>query len=106
MADEIAIESILKEKRVFKPDPAFAKRANVPGRAAYERMQKEAQKSPERFWARMAKEHVSWFTPFKKTLQWKPPYSKWFIGGKLNISHNCIDRHLEGENAWPLNLTL
>ncbi len=103
MADEIAIESILVEKRVFKPDPAFAKRANVAGRAAYERLHKEAQKSPERFWARMAREHVSWFTPFQRTLEWKPPFAKWFIGGKLNVSYCCIDRHLEGENAWRRN---
>ena len=103
MADEIAIESMLKEKRSFKPDPAFSRRANIASKAAYERLQKEAQKSPERFWARMAKEHVSWFTPWKKVLNWKPPYAKWFIGGKLNVSYNCLDRHLEGENAWRRN---
>ena len=103
MADEIAIESMLKEKRSFKPDPAFSRAANVSSKAAYERLQKEGEKNPERFWARMAKEHVSWFSPWKKVLSWKPPYAKWFIGGKLNVSYNCLDRHLEGENAWRRN---
>ncbi|MDP6547254.1 MAG: AMP-binding protein, partial [Phycisphaerae bacterium] len=52
---------------------------------------------------KMAREHVSWFAPWKKTLQWKPPFAKWFVGGKLNVSYNCLDRHLEGENAWRRN---
>jgi len=103
VADAIEIESTLKEKRQFKPDPAWARAANVPGQAAYNRLAAEGRKNPERFWARMAKEHVSWFTPWKKTLIWKPPFAKWFVGGKTNISYNCIDRHLEGENAWRRN---
>ena len=103
MADEIAIESMLKEKRQFKPEPAFARRANVAGKAAYDRLHVEAERNPERFWARLAKEHIDWFTPWKKVLEWKAPDARWFIGGKLNVSHNCIDRHLEGENAWRRN---
>jgi acetyl-CoA synthetase len=96
------ISSLLKEKRRFEPDAAFAKQANWSRRqvAAYRR---EAGKSPERFWARMAREHVSWLAPWKKILEWKPPYARWFIGGKLNVSHNCLDRHLEGEHAWRRN---
>ena len=62
-----------------------------------------ARKNPERFWAKMAKEHISWFTPWKKVLDWKPPFAKWFVGGKLNVSYNCLDRHLEGENSWRRN---
>jgi acetyl-CoA synthetase len=96
------IESLLKEKRVFKPTPEFARRANWNKRAVAEHRRLGA-KSPERFWARMAKENVSWFTPWKTVLRWKPPFAKWFIGGKLNVSYNCIDRHLEGENAWRRN---
>jgi acetyl-CoA synthetase len=103
MAHEIAIESTLKERRKFKPDPAFSRKANVPGRAAYNRMVKEADKNPERFWAQQAKEHVTWFTPWKRILDWKPPFAKWFIGAKTNVSFNCLDRHLEGENAWRKN---
>jgi acetyl-CoA synthetase len=51
----------------------------------------------------MAKQHVSWFSPWKKTLEWKPPFAKWFIGAKTNVSYNCLDRHLEGPNAWRRN---
>ncbi|HVN38994.1 MAG TPA: acetate--CoA ligase [Myxococcota bacterium] len=96
------ISSLLKEKRRFEPDAAFAKQANWSRRqvAAYRR---EAAKSPERFWARMAREHVTWLAPWKKVLEWKPPYARWYIGGKLNVSHNCLDRHLEGEHAWRRN---
>jgi acetyl-CoA synthetase len=103
VADEIAIESILKEKRRFKPDPAFARKANVPGVTAYNRLRKEADRNFERYWARLAKEHVDWFTPWRKVLDWKPPFARWFIGGKTNISYNCLDRHLEGPNAWRRN---
>ncbi len=103
MDTHFEIESILKEKRVFKPDPAFARSANVPGAAAYERLHKEAERDYLRFWARLAKEQVSWFSPWKKVLDWKPPFAKWFVGAKTNVSYNCIDRHLEGENAWRRN---
>ena len=99
MAD---IESLLKEKRVFPPDPAFAKRANWKRRTIAE-YRKLAERSPLRFWAKMAREHVDWFSPWKKVLEWKPPFAKWFVGGKLNVSYNCLDRHLEGENAWRRN---
>ena len=96
------IVSLLKEKRLFKPRAEFAKRArwNAKTLAEYRRL---GAKSPERFWAKMARENVSWFRPWKKTLAWKRPFAKWFVGGKLNVSYNCLDRHLEGENAWRRN---
>ena len=96
------IESLLKEKRVFKPEKAFAKKANWSKKQVAEH-RKAGEKSPERFWAKMAKENVSWFTPWKKVLDWKPPFAKWFVGGKLNVSYNCLDRHLEGKNSWRRN---
>jgi acetyl-CoA synthetase len=96
------IESLLKEKRVFKPDPAFVKNANWNKKTVAE-YRKLGAKNPEKFWAKMAKENLTWFTPWKKTLQWKPPFAKWFVGGKLNVSYNCLDRHLEGEGAWRKN---
>src|SRR5262245_2622945 len=99
MAD---IESLLKEKRRFAPPAGFAKQAVWPKRTVRE-LRALGTRNPQRFWAQMAKEHVSWFAPWKKVLDWKPPYAKWFVGGKLNVSYNCIDRHLEGENAWRRN---
>jgi acetyl-CoA synthetase len=96
------IESLLREKRTFKPSAAFTRQANWNKKTVSE-YRKLGQRSPERFWAKMAKENVSWFTPWKKTLQWKPPFAKWFVGGKLNVSYNCLDRHLEGVNSWRRN---
>ena len=103
MTHEIAIESVLKEKRKFKPDPSFVRQANVRGPTAYKRLRKEAETHYQRYWARLAREHVHWFTPWKKVLEWKPPFAKWFVGAKTNIAYNCLDRHLEGPNAWRRN---
>jgi acetyl-CoA synthetase len=95
------IESLLKEKRVFQPSKEFAKQANWSKKQIAEYRKLGA--SPQRFWAKMAKEHVSWFSPWKKVLDWKPPFAKWFVGGKLNVSYNCLDRHVEGDGAWRRN---
>jgi acetyl-CoA synthetase len=99
---EVAIESILKERRVFEPAPAFVKQANVSPRA-YARLQREAKANFQRYWARLAKEQVHWFTPWRKVLDWKPPFAKWFAGGKTNVAYNCLDRHVEGRDAWRRN---
>ena len=95
MAD---IESLLKEKRVFKPSPEFTRQANWNKKTVREH--RKAGEKPERFWAKMAKENLTWFSPWKKTLDWKPPNAKWFAGGKLNVSYNCVDRHAE---SWRKN---
>jgi acetyl-CoA synthetase len=96
------IESLLKERRVFAPAPAVARSANWDRKtaAAY---RKQGASDPQRFWAKMARENVGWFTPWKRVLDWKPPFAKWFVGGKLNVSWNCLDRHLEGEHGWRRN---
>jgi len=96
------IESLLKEKRTFKPAKEFTRQANWNKKTTTE-LRKLGQKDPKRFWARMAKEHVTWFSPWKKVLDWKPPFAKWFVGAKLNVAYNCVDRHLEGEHAWRRN---
>src|SRR5258706_3660280 len=88
------ITSILKEKRIFKPNYEFAKSAHIKTLSHYEKIYKDSVKNPEKFWASQAKELLHWFKPWKKVLEWKPPFSKWFIGGKLNVSYNCLDRHL------------
>jgi acetyl-CoA synthetase len=92
MAD-VNIESHLKEKRVFKPSREFASKARIKSLAQYQKMWRESIKSPEKFWAREAKE-LTWRAPWKKVLEWKAPFAKWFIGGKINLSENCLDRHL------------
>jgi acetyl-CoA synthetase len=89
------IESHLIEKRVFKPSKEFAKNARIKSLAQYRKMYRESIRSPDRFWAREAKELV-WHKSWKRVLDWKAPFAKWFLGGKLNLSENCLDRHLAG----------
>src|SRR3712207_3466163 len=89
------IESHLIEKRVFKPARQFAKQARIGSFEEYQRMYRESIDRPEKFWAREAKELV-WQAPWKTVVDWKPPFAKWFVGGKLNVSENCLDRHLNG----------
>ena len=87
------IESHLIEKRVFKPPKDFAKKARIKSLDQYRRMYRESINRPAKFWAREARELV-WRAPWKKVVEWKAPFAKWFGGGKLNLSENCLDRHL------------
>jgi acetyl-CoA synthetase len=89
------IESTLVENRIFKPAKAFANKARIKSMAQYKKMWNESIKSPEKFFAREAKE-LLWRKPWRKVLDWKVPYAKWFVGGQLNVSENCLDRHLNG----------
>ena len=89
------IESHLKETRVFKPARAFAKNARIGSLADYRRIYRASLRQPEKFWAREAGE-LCWQKRWKKVLEWKAPFAKWFVGGKLNVSENCLDRHLQG----------
>ncbi len=89
------IESHLVEKRVFKPPRGFSRKARIKSLGQYRRMYRESILQPAKFWAREASELV-WRARWKKVLEWKAPFAKWFVGGKLNISENCLDRHLTG----------
>src|SRR5438034_4911085 len=89
------IESHLIEKRVFKPSKEFAKNARIKSLVQYWRMYRESIADPAKFWAREARE-LTWRAPWKKVLEWNAPFAKWFVGAKLNISENCLDRHLAG----------
>jgi acetyl-CoA synthetase len=85
------IEALLKEGRKFPPPRTFAKEAIVKSAGIY----KDASRNPVAFWERQART-LRWMKPWKKGLEWKAPYAKWFVGGKLNVSDNCLDRHVEG----------
>ncbi len=85
-----ALDALLTEKRRFAPPPAFARRALVSDPNIYE----EAEDF-ERFWERWAEE-LDWFRRWDTVLEWNPPHAKWFLGGKLNVCYNCVDRHLQG----------
>jgi acetyl-CoA synthetase len=93
------IMSLSHEERVFKPAPAFSARAHIKSLAQYRKLYNESIKSPEKYWARQAKNELVWFKPWKKVLQWKAPFAKWFTGGKLNVSANCLDRFLDTPTA-------
>src|SRR5213076_2575738 len=88
------IESHLVEKRIFKSPGDFAKNARIKSLAQYQRMYRESIRQPAKFWAREASE-LLWRSKWKTVLEWKAPFAKWFVGGKLNISENCLDRHFD-----------
>jgi len=87
------IESLLNEQRVFSPDADFSKHAHIHSLEVYDSLSKRAADDPEGFWADIASE-LHWFEPWARVLEWNIPFAKWFLGGKTNISYNCIDRHL------------
>jgi acetyl-CoA synthetase len=98
MSNTPDIESILHEKRVFRPDPELSRRAHVKAEQ-YEELVREAEEDPEAYWGRIASELV-WDKPFERVLEWNYPDAKWFVGGRINVSTNCLDRHL---TTWRRN---
>ena len=93
------IKSVLHEERIFPPPEDFARSAHIRSMEEYERLYAESLNSPETFWARMA-EKLHWFTRWHTVLEWNLPHARWFVGGTLNASYNCVDRHL---NSWRRN---
>src|SRR5437870_7822627 len=85
-----ALETFAREDRTFPPPKDFAAKANAKDRSIYDR----ADKDLEGFWAEQAKT-LQWRKPFTKVLEWDVPYAKWFDGGEINISENCLDRHVK-----------
>jgi acetyl-CoA synthetase len=94
---QAVIESILKEERLFYPSPEFAQKAHIKSFSDYQKLYDYAQSEPEKFWAELAEKELHWFRKWDKVLDWQPPFAKWFVGGKLNVSYNCLDRHLQSE---------
>src|SRR6266545_7103355 len=97
MATSDRIETLLDEQRSFAPPPAFQAAAHVRDETPYE----EARRDREGYWAGWAKQ-LEWIRPWDRVLEWKPPHAKWFLGGKLNASANCLDRHVKaGRGSRP-----
>src|SRR6201987_3217841 len=88
------IESHLIENRVFNPIKAFSKNAYISSFEQYQELYRESIKNPEEFWSQQASELLVWRKKWKSVLEWKEPFAQWFVGGKLNVSENCLDRHL------------
>ena len=93
------ITSLSHEKRVFPPPREFSRRAHIKSLSQYRDMYFESIRSPEKFWAKQAKSELVWFKPWKQVLKWKVPNAQWFIGGKLNVSFNCLDKWLNTPTA-------
>ena len=94
------IESILQEHRVFPPSADFVKQANISGMDAYKALCAEAERDYTGFWAKLAREYLTWTKPFTQVLdESNAPFYKWFADGELNASYNCLDKNLENGNA-------
>ena len=93
------IDSLLKEDRLFEPPASFSSGAYIKSREDYDRIYKRSVEDPDGFWSEIAGE-LHWFKPWDKVLEWEEPFAKWFVGGRLNMSYNCLDRHLA---SWRKN---
>ncbi|MEG4799416.1 acetate--CoA ligase [Microcoleus sp. ARI1-B5] len=94
------IESILHEKRLFPPTAEFSEKAHVKSLEDYRALYEKAASDPQGFWAELATQELDWFQNWDTVLDWQPPFAKWFVNGKINISYNCLDRHL---TTWRKN---
>jgi acetyl-CoA synthetase len=90
-----SIKTVLQETRVFQPANTFVEQANISGMAAYQALCTEAAQNYEGYWARLAREHIVWQKPFNTVLdESRAPFYEWFADGELNVSYNCLDKHL------------
>lgn len=94
------IESILHENRLFNPPAEFSQNAKIKSLDEYKQIYEKAKADPQAFWAGLAEKELHWFQKWDTVLDWQPPFAKWFVNGKLNISYNCLDRHL---TTWRRN---
>jgi acetyl-CoA synthetase len=93
------IDSTLQEQRRFECPEEFSRQAHIKSLADYERLYKESVDDPEKFWGRIASE-LHWFRKWDRVLEWNCPWAKWFVGGQINLSYNCLDRHVK---TWRKN---
>src|SRR6476619_5740097 len=84
----------MSTSNVYPPSPEFVAQANVKGMEGYRALYDRAAAQPEEFWGELAEKELFWFQNWTHVFEWKPPFAKWFVGGKTNVSYNCIDRHL------------
>ncbi len=88
------IDTVMHEERLFPPTEEFASKSRIGSQAAYQELWDRAKADPLAFWDGFAKEELHWFEPYSEVLQWDEPDAKWFVGGKTNVSYNCLDAHL------------
>src|SRR5437868_11704176 len=84
----------MSTSNVYPPSAEFVSRANVQGMEGYRELYRRAAEKPEEFWGELAEKELFWFRKWSHTFEWNPPFAEWFVGGKTNVSYNCLDRHL------------
>jgi acetyl-CoA synthetase len=89
------ITSVMQEARLFPPPARFVASAHLGSLAEYQALYRESIEQPDQFWARQAESELIWFRPWTQVLAWQEPLAQWFVGGQLNVSFNCLDRHLD-----------
>jgi acetyl-CoA synthetase len=94
-SENTSVESLLRENRVFDPPPEFSAKAHIKSLKEYEALYRRSVEDPDRFWAEAARE-LDWFSPWTEVQTGDISHAKWFVGGKLNLCHNCVDRHALG----------
>ena len=78
---------------VYPPSDEFVRKAHVKGMEGYRELYRRAEQDPEAFWGDIAEREIHWFEKWTQVLDWKPPFARWFVGAKTNVSYNCLDRH-------------
>jgi acetyl-CoA synthetase len=92
----------VENKKYFLPPKSFVANGLIKTVDSYKKLYTQSIKQPASFWSTQADKHIFWFKKYRRIMDWKPPYVKWFIGGRLNVSYNCIDRHLDSINKDKL----
>jgi len=101
MMTQPTIESILQEKRTFAPSSDFSQQAQIKSWEDYQALYQQSIANPTQFWEELAEKELHWFQKWDQVLNWSnPPFAKWFVNGKINLSYNCLDRHL---TTWRRN---
>ncbi|GAB4482442.1 MAG: acetate--CoA ligase [Thermodesulfovibrionales bacterium] len=97
MSQKESIDVLMAEKRTFSPSKEFAAKAHIKSIAEYEKLYKRSVEDPEGFWGEMAEQNLHWYKKWDKVLEYdfNKPFIKWFVGGKLNVTYNCLDRHVK-----------
>ena len=86
----------MSQEAIYPPNPDFTGKAHVSGIDARHALYEQAKNEPDAFWGKLAEEEVHWFQKWSQVFEWNPPFVKWFVGGKTNVSYNCLDRHATG----------
>ena len=93
------IDNVMRENRKFPPSQSFREQAGIKSLDEYQQLYDRAKADPVQFWSELARQELHWFQDFETGLEWNEPFAKWFVGGKTNVSYNCLDAHLDTEVA-------